>query len=82
MAAWLAAALPFARRPGPMARTNHGMAASAKYTGSTTLTAGTAAGVAGWEMAGMAVRAAPAGAKRISACMAVIIQIMAPAISS
>ena len=48
MAAWLAAALPFTRRPGPMARTNHGLAASAKYTGSTTLTAGTAAVMTGY----------------------------------
>jgi hypothetical protein len=82
MAAWLAAALSFTCRPGPMARANYGMAASVKYTGRRTLTAGTAVGVAGCELAGMAVRAAPVGAMRISACMAVIIQIMAPAISA
>ena len=38
MTAWPAAALAFTRRPGPMARTNHGMAASATYTASRTLT--------------------------------------------
>ena len=66
MAAWLAAALPFTRRPGPMARTNHGLAASAKYTGSTTLTAGTAAVMTGYG-ARSASRASGRGGRRFRA---------------
>ena len=82
MAAWLAAALLFIRRPGRMAGTSHAMAASAKYAASRALTASTVAGVAGWDMVAMAAEAAPAGAMGMAAGMAVIIQIMVPAISA
>jgi hypothetical protein len=57
-------------------------AASVRYAASRTLTASAAAGIEGWDMTGMAVREVPVGTMRISAGIAVIIQIMPPAISA